>query len=162
MPKSSDEIGVSDIINNQSIGPFCLGRRLSDIGNEIGPPDYWGFSPGEPLNFYVGYGPLEVYMITKENSAVINFIRLKTFKFINKAPIIKNPLATISFKVAISNTWKTPAGAKSELRRSGLNFSEEFQEPVKVETSSVVNIGSVRFYYSNDDNEEVLDSIEIS
>ncbi|WP_141246072.1 hypothetical protein [Mesorhizobium sp. WSM3859] len=66
-------------------------------------------------------------------------------------------------KINIDKIWRTPEGAQSELRRIGVMFSTDIREPVKVDTSSVVNIGDkLKLYFGKYDSFEPLGSIELS
>ena len=156
------ELDMYDIVKNASIGPFSVGRALSEIGNEIGVPDFWSFSPGPQLDFYATYGPLEVYIKMKGNLAVINFLKLKAFKFKRKAIIFNNPYNGKKLEVTISNSWRKYDIVRNKIHNLGINFSTEFQEEVKSDTSAVLNIGnSVKFYFGSDGADNVLETVEL-
>jgi len=158
-----DEIEMPDIVKRGSIGPFAVGRILNEIGDGIGTPDYWGFPPGREMNFYVGYGPLEVYIRADRNAGVLNFIKLKTFKFKRSAFIFRNVYKGEALRVTVTNTWRTYEGAKSALKRISVKFSTEFQEPVKADTSAVINIeNSTRLYFRRHGEDNILDAVEFS
>ncbi|MGX5830925.1 hypothetical protein [Mesorhizobium sp. 43Arga] len=155
------EISMLDIVKSGSIGPFTAGLAINEIGNEAGAPDYWMFSTGREMNFYLGYGPLEVYIHTEGNAGLINLVKLKALKFKRSAFIFKNEYKEKSLRLTIGSTWRTYESAQSALRRMSVNFSTEFQEIVKEDTSAVINIeNSARLYFSHDNGREILDTIE--
>lgn len=157
------KIEMRDLVETGSIGPFAVGRILSEIGNEIGPPDYWSFSPGKELNFYIVYGALEVYLRVNDNIGVVEFLKLKAFKFKNRSTILRNIYNGNVLHIAIKDTWRTYESAKSALHRIGVEFSTDFQEPVKPDTSAVINIGrSIRLYFRESEGSNILESVELS
>jgi len=157
------DISIDDILRESSIGLFYPGCSLGEIGNEIGTPEYWDFSPGKEINFYAVYGPLEVYFRGVGRDIIVYLIKLKVFKFRNRRFVFKNIYNERALRVSVNRKWRTFEGAISMLRRSSIKFSIGFEEPVKEDTSSAINVGkSARLYFRKDDEEDVLDVVELS
>jgi hypothetical protein len=157
------KLELEDVIGAGAVGPFKAGRRLSEIANEIGPPDYWFFSPGEPVSFYVVYGPIEIYVRLEHGADRIHSIIIKVFKFKRRASIFKNKFNGNKMSLYIGPIWRSYPSALAQASALGCLKSTKIGKYVKSDTSRQLTLsGSVELYFYQKDGADVLDAVELS
>lgn len=152
---------IDDVIATRSIGPFCVGGIFWNIANTFGVPNYWGFSPGPEIDFYVGYKHLEIYVRSRGDIAEIYFIKLKAFRFTKSFSINSEKCRVV---LSISQRWRDFDSSIEYLEKEGVEYTVGFEELVHPSTDKVINFPvGVRLYYTASSNyRSELHSVELS
>lgn len=152
---------IDSVIATKSMGPFCVGGIFGDIANTFGIPNYWGFSPGPEIDFYVGYKHLEVYVRSRHDIAEIYFIKIKAFKFAKSFSVNSEKFRVV---FSVDQIWRDFDSSIEYLKKEGVKYTVGFEEFVHPSTDKVINFPvGVRLYYTaSSSNGSELHSVELS
>lgn len=153
MKKNAYRYNVSliDIAKSGAVGPIRVGSNISDIGDILGPPRYWGFPGFEAFDAYMGFGGVEIGFQLKDELIKVEYIKFNLCN--NKRevmPFCKGGRYDARISIVIpSKSDREYDRVKSELLSKEIKFSELLDAPVTDETFAMISFRTgVRFYFS--------------
>jgi len=149
------KVTLADIARDGAIGPIAVGADLTDIGDILGPPRYWGFPGYEDFDAYMGFGEAEIGFETKDNKVLVRRIQVDMLSCEKvKIPICRGVRfgAKMSIKAPPYDD-RRPEPIRELLRAAGLRWSEEIQYRIIEETVVIMSFMSgVQFYFRQMDD----------
>lgn len=158
------EITLIDIAILGCIGPLKIGASLGEIGDELGPPTYWGFGDGLPFNSYLGFGCVEAHVRSEQDDVRVVYahIILPRIKARHGKIGESRKGNKLAISLPVSPSKLTFRFLEKLLRDKDILYSTEFDWPVDSATRAVMNFGNtICFYFGDPIGNPRLEKVEM-